>query len=168
MGRRSTRRTPPASGTIRTIRKTADETVNNSNVLQNDDELLFAIAANEIRRARFVLFVANPAAGTGATADFQAAITLPAGASMVGVMQGAGTAATNAGATSGAMRSMTVSGTGKAVGALDADTVIVTIEVVVTCGATAGNVTLQWAQSTATATDTIVKAGSFVQHELVA
>jgi hypothetical protein len=37
-----------AMSDVQIIRKTADETVNNSAVLQNDDELLFPIGANEV------------------------------------------------------------------------------------------------------------------------
>jgi hypothetical protein len=34
-------------------------------------------------------------------------------------------------------------------------------------GANSGNVTLQWAQNSANATDTTVYAGSYVQYEMV-
>lgn len=154
-----------ASGT-RTIRKAADETVNNSSVLQNDDELLFAIAANEVRRFQFDLFVATGDAA-GDDGDFFAALTVPAGATFVAGMTGPGTAATAATAGNGSYRSLSVSGSGKAVGLIDSDFVPICIKGTVVNGATPGNVTLQWCQSVATIVNTTVKAGSFVTHELL-
>ena len=55
------------------VRKTADETVNNSAVLQNDDDLLLPIGANEIWRFEFVIYgISN------ATADFKYSLVGPA------------------------------------------------------------------------------------------
>src|SRR4030042_1672706 len=42
------------------VRKTADETVNNSIALQNDDHLLFAIGANEVWDVTLMLLVTTP------------------------------------------------------------------------------------------------------------
>ena len=43
------------------IRKSADETVNNSTTLQDDDELLFPIAANEVWYFEFFLLIQSSA-----------------------------------------------------------------------------------------------------------
>src|SRR5262245_10037005 len=55
--------------------KAADETVNNSSVLQNDDDFLFSVLANEKYAVQLVLNV-----NSGATPDWKANWTKPAGA----------------------------------------------------------------------------------------
>ena len=141
------------------IRKTADEVVNNSDVLQNDDHLLLALAANEERLIQFVLFVT--AAGT--TSDFKVAITVPAGAD---VMYGFNLPQWNPGDTAGVSQAATASGQALTLGTSNA------IEpVVLWCwvlnGANVGNLQLQWAQNTANATNTGLKKGScLIAHKL--
>ena len=48
------------------VRKTADETVNNSNALQNDNHLLLALAANEVWQVELTLLLLS----TSTTPDF--------------------------------------------------------------------------------------------------
>lgn len=60
-----------------TIRKTSDETVNNSTTLQNDDALLLAMAANETWF--FTVYITN---NTSTTANIKFAFTVPTGATL--------------------------------------------------------------------------------------
>ena len=62
---------------LKVIRKTADETVNNSTTLQNDDELLFAVAANEVWEFHMLARIISHE-----TAEFQFAFTIPTGGSI--------------------------------------------------------------------------------------
>ena len=136
------------------VRKTADETVNNSDVPQNDDALLLAVGANEIWHIYLLLRIT-----TTAVADFQYTFAIPAGGAMkhfdIGII-GACT-------TTAKLQSATDS-TG---------TIPLLIPGAVTDywymfwavyvgGANAGNIQLQWAQYTAEATDTKVLANSFI------
>ncbi len=61
----------------KTVRKTADETVNNSVALQDDDELKFAVAANAIWAIVVMLRISSTA-----YADFKYAMTIPAAAAI--------------------------------------------------------------------------------------
>ena len=136
------------------IRKTANETVNNSDVLQDDDQLLFAIAANETWLFQIYLGVT-----AGGNSGLKCAITVPSGATLeMGVYGaentiGAAVAGNNRTATSGellyGLYPALVMGS-------------VTIRGSVLNGATAGNVTLQWTQWTAYAENTTVLKGSFL------
>ena len=143
---------PEWTGVFPTIvLKASDETVNNSNALQNDDDLLFAIGANEDWIFQFSIFYDS-------TAYFKFAITVPAAGTFL--IWGVGQAYYSSGAFVYAS-AITASGTSRAVqggGAGTAKHTIITGSV--SNGANAGNVQLQWAQSTAEATDTKVLAGS--------
>src|SRR5262245_12791739 len=55
-------------------RKTSDETVNNSTTLQNDDNLLLAVTANEIWQFKLCILYNSSTA-----ADFKMAFTFPSG-----------------------------------------------------------------------------------------
>jgi hypothetical protein len=140
---------------IEVVRKGSNETVNNSAALQNDDALLFSIAASETWIGVVIPFFTN----ASGTSDFKAALTWPSGAS--GVYGGFGRSTTGVTIEQGGLT--TTSGTAIPMGgpAAAAGTFGL-IPFSVTCGATPGNVTLQWAQNTATAEDTIVLAGSFI------
>lgn len=59
---------------IRAVRKTADETVNNSSTLQNDDHLALTVGANEVWQVELTLLLS--AANT--TADWKFGFTGPA------------------------------------------------------------------------------------------
>jgi len=142
---------PTLTGAIwsNSVRKSADESATN-NTLQNDDVLLFAIAANETWQFRFVVFVTS----ASATPDCQMAVTFPAAATPVYGLAGIDPASatfSNYVTTSGAALGVRI-GAG--------ELVMVVIEGSVLNGANAGNVTLQWAQNTTNATATTVVAGS--------
>jgi hypothetical protein len=129
--------------------KSADETVNNSATLQNDDHLFFSIGANETWTFRFVLF-----ANSGTTPDLKAAVSAPSGASCIYAAIDAEAAVTTPQVTTCGTATALLSGNG----AYDVYEVVGTV----VNGATAGTVTLQWAQNTATAANTIVAAGSYM------
>lgn len=130
-------------------RKTANETVNNSAVLQNDDELSWAVVASGVYRLELHLIY-----DTGTTPDLKIGWTFPAGLTMVW----GGIYADTAGAV--ALVSGNIQTTAQSIGGAGAAAIrgahfwgIVTVS-------TAGTLQLQWAQDTANATDTIVRAGS--------
>lgn len=131
-----------------TIIKTVTETISATATLQDDDELTFAIGANEAWAFRFVV------QGNSATQpDFQFAVTAPSGASCtVGVVDGEGAVAVGnlgCGVTSGVIVGNGTNDVYEVAGS-------------VTNGPTAGSVTLQWAQNSPNAANTVVYAGSYV------
>jgi len=137
------------------VTKTADETVNNSSVLQNDNHLLFPIAANEVDEFRIVLYITrgNP------ISDFKFALTIPSGVITYRYM---GTTAAAAIA-----EQMTETSGGALTGEQAGVRPILVIEALAMNGAGAGNVQFQWAQNTANVSDTIVKAGScLIAHKV--
>jgi len=140
------------------LRKAADEIVNNSSTLQNDNELLWPIAANETWVVDFYLGLSN----TAASAGFKAAVTWPASptnASAFGNVPGGGTG------TGGGTFTET---SGNAV-ISDTDQMgVAYVHAYVANGANAGNITLQWAQGGAVSTDTTVEAGSYLRATRVA
>lgn len=129
------------------VRKTADEIVNNSSTLQNDDALLFAVGANEVWEFHLFMLITS-----SLTPKFKLAITKPTGGSILALEQGAvsGTAPT---ANTGSSRTQSTDTTA---------TRIVTYWGVYIGGDNAGNVQVQWAQSTANESDTKVLANSFI------
>lgn len=142
--------TPFASKT-----KIADEiqnsAVNATATLQNDDHLFFAIGANETWNYRFVLI-----ANANVTPDIKFAVTAPAGATCkVNVIDAEGAVAVGnlgCGVSSGLITGNTTEDLYEVVGSI-------------TNGATAGNVTLQWAQNTANAANVIVRQGSYLEAQ---
>lgn len=129
--------------------KRADEIVNNSAVLQNDNDLLVAVEATS---TYLVLICAIYRAS--AVADFQTAFAIPAGAELDGVKFPDLTGSNwqrnvSTGPESHIGDGVAIDGTFLYVGRL------------VVAG-TAGNLTLQWAQNTAEATDCTVRLGSWM------
>lgn len=153
-----------------TVIKSADETVTNSAAIQSDDQLLFTGVANAKYLVTIELFVSQNANSTAA--DFKVGFSLPASATWSG-------SGPNPDATVGA----TASGSGNwtallgAVGATlvygvdgnAGNTTGISLMILVEVAGTAGTVTLQWAQNTATpAVGTTVKAKSWLRAERVA
>lgn len=128
--------------------KQVAESVNGSNAFQNDDELFFSIGANETWSYRFVIH-----ANSAATPDLKFTVTAPGGATCTfGALDAEGAVTSSnlaCGATSGVMAGN---------GVYDVYEVVGTV----TNGATPGNITLQWAQNTATAGNSTVAAGSYL------
>ena len=129
----------PSSGGPEIIRKTAEESVNNSTTLQNDDHLLAAIAASATRIVRFVI---NVAEGNTA-ADIKVALVVPSGASVMeyAVTFQSQTVMEDGGAS-------LLSGMPLTYWAASA-TQLLTFDVIVINSTAAGNIQLQWAQNTA-------------------
>jgi len=159
-----------AGGNIRTLsmvtattkyvrRKSADESLNTSTTLQNDDDLVFPIAASEEWVADVNLDVGAALSTTG----FKVAITVPSGATMslcavASAFPGANTFKRTA--TSGTALDYT------AATAVDTNS-SVRLFLRVLNSTTAGNVQVQWAQSTSSGTNVTVRAGSFLVAEKV-
>ena len=139
----------------RVVRKAADETVTNSTTLQDDDHLLFTVGANETWAFEFTIFAEATSA-----ADVKTALTVPAGAALIaGQIAEQFTSAATTPSTS--LTSGAAFLNGGTSGGVGVPTCIV-IRGSVANGATAGNVTLQWAQNAASATPAKVYAGSYV------
>jgi hypothetical protein len=134
--------------------KTVDETVNNSATMQDDDQLFFAVGANETWTYRFVV-----QGNSGTTPDFKFAVTAPGGATCV-VAYSDPEGATSVSGLGCGISTGVIPGNG----AND----LYEITGTVTNGSTAGMVHLQWAQNTATASNTIVRTGSYVTAVLSA
>lgn len=129
--------------------KTADETVNNSATLQNDDFLSWAVAANATYLLRLQLFYS-----TAATPNIKIGWTFPASLTMkVGVI---GIDTTSAFVSNSGYDQTTVISFGP--GTSPERMVVVFARVNVS--ATAGTLQLQWAQNTANASNTIIRDGS--------
>lgn len=135
--------------------KTSDETINNNDTLQNDDTIVQAIGANEEWAFDILLDIT-----TTATADFKFSFTLPASASgtLIALYQEDNVTMT-------AVGTNPIAGAGAVTGTFlldDAATEgVLHIKGSVLNSTNAGNIQLQWAQSPATVTDTIVRAGSY-------
>lgn len=134
--------------------KVADETVNNSATLQNDDELLFPVSAstNYILRGRIVF-------NTGATPDIKIGWTGPTGFTMdYSVLGFSGGAAFSA-------NRFSETGTPEVDGAGVADEFF--LDGIVKISTTAGTLQFQWAQNTANASNTLVMANSYIALQQV-
>lgn len=131
--------------------KSVDESVNNSAVLQNDDELFFPMDANSIYEFSYYLKTTSPTAAP----DGQLAFTGPAGA-IASIMS---TLITAAGA--GGVSGLTLgNATNFRIDAAANYGLICGRGLVTTTNA--GNLQLQWAQNTPTVENTSVQAGSFI------
>ena len=131
--------------------KRADEIVNNSTVLQDDNDLTFPGAASTTYA--FILFLMF---SSSTVADFQTAISVPAGADG---NRGDWAELTAAGAdATWQERALEANPVGAAGSARQP---YISIGVV-RMGATAGPVTLQWAQNTAEVSNTSVITGSWL------
>ena len=126
------------------VLKAADETVNNSSTFQDDNELKFHARANGVFLVDIVVLV-----NSGSTPNIKFQLTLPSGASVKWDMQAANTSGSVLHRYSGIS------------GESGTDEMNVFRAHVATAG-TAGAVTLQWAQSTAHASDSKVLANSFL------
>ncbi len=141
------------SSNVRIIRKTANETVNNSSTLQNDNHLFAALLANTTYH--FSAFVAHLG---NTTADFKLAWITPSGSALLWSLPNA---MIQPGEGLGAASVITNSGSAISVQGTVGDLAQLVSGTVRTFG-TPGNLQLQWAQNTATAVDTIVLTNSFL------
>lgn len=141
---------------IKLVRKSVDESIANNNTPQNDDELFFAMGANEVWECILLLITYS----ASVTPDINLAFGLPSGAVLYGhacYHDYNGTAQTG-----------TFSGTD--VICAYASTGIFLIgrfHMIIVNGSTAGNFQIKWAQRTADATPSTVKANScLLAHKL--
>jgi hypothetical protein len=141
------------SGGVEVVLKTADETVNNSATLQNDDELKFAVGASE--KWQFDCDIYHT---TGGTVDLKSTWVGPSGSTIIWSVLGKDaanavldTTAALAGATTTSMAGSTgVMFHQRHMG-------------VISNGATPGDLQFQWAQNTQTASNSIVHALSNIR-----
>lgn len=156
-----------ASGGPTIVRKTADETVNNSNTLQSDNHLLLALGANEVWQIDIFLLI------TGAVAAaFKSGFSYPVNCSIFWGCVGAGGVAvtttwghTPAGQQPNLLEEAESLGYGVRA---DARTVGYRLSLIVINGANAGNVNLQWAQNTADVSDTkLLENSCLIAHQLL-
>jgi len=131
----------------RYIYKSADETVNNSTVLQNDNHLVIPVLATEVIAFELFLYASAPSN----VPDFKCGWTVPAGCTMYW------NKVTYA-AVGGSNLVFTESTTDT--DGLDNGVSSCRYYGVIFVGANSGNVQFQWAQNTATAVDVILKKGS--------
>lgn len=132
-------------------RKQADETVNGSAVLQNDDDLAWPVAANAVYE-----FELHMLASSGTTPDLKTAFSFPTG--MTGTLYGIGpdSAGTPPAVTfdAGALSAtLNWNGTGANSHYM--------LWGILTVASTAGTLQLQWSQVTSNASNTIMRAGSY-------
>ena len=133
------------------VRKAADETVSNSAALQNDDELLAAVAAST--KYQFTAYLRCSGDGTY---DIKFSWTVPAGATVLWSALGYGTAGVFGFYPSTDADPVPMGTNGATV------VTVLFVGTVVVAG-TAGNLQLQWAQNSAFATDTKVLANSHLE-----
>jgi len=141
---------------VTVVRKEADEAVNNSNILQNDDELLFAVGANEVWEVRVILLH-----DATSTAKLKVGFAAPTNSTVAWF-----TDCANSGGTVKSFGNLDLANTSFHSG--ENGSCIFLIDAIFTTGANAGNLQLKWSQFTATAEDTKVLANScIIAHQLV-
>ena len=132
------------------VRKTADETVNNSAVLQNDNELLFAMGVNERFVFECVIYYT-----TGGIPGFAFFFTKPVGAIYNGTSIRHAVANQQIAADLGQFN---YAGASSPFGGGS----IIYAKGIVINGANVGNFQLQWCQAVANASDTKVLTNSYL------
>jgi hypothetical protein len=155
------------AGQVQRVVKSADETVTSSTTLQNDNHLVFSVAAGGTYIFE-VFLLADCAANN---VDMKIAFTFPAGSMVFGVL--GLDPATGAG---GVVGNIQTSGTASATSGSTAVSVGVAGGHAITANAVrgsfvasgAGTVTLQWAQDSSSANGVTVSAGSYIRAERVA
>jgi len=138
------------------IWKAATETVNNSAVLQNDDDLLLTMAANEVWLVELMLLLES----ASATPDFKFGWTYPVACTMYWGYSGgepAGARPTWSGI--GAVLVLRIQ-TDEMIALAVAGVIGLRITAIVTNGANAGTLQLQWAQNGATAENSSILINS--------
>jgi len=147
--------------TISIVRKTADQTVNNSTVLVNDNHLLHAVGANETWLFRLYLLQQS----VSTDSDFKIGWAYPVGCT---IKSGAPQVR---GASAGAYWLSSINTGQPAAIYTEADsqpigtgnfTQGLTVIALVINGANAGDIVFKWAQNTATVEDTKVLTDSFL------
>jgi len=138
----------PVYNPIRAVRKAADETVNNSVALQNDNELKISAQAQAKYLIDILLLIDAKVAS-----DFKYSWSVPAGATIRTLTSTGAFDANFAESTFDATAAMPTT-----IGTAGINMLIARFVCVL--GVTAGEIQLQWAQNVAVVEDTIVKANS--------
>lgn len=134
------------------VRKTADESLSASTTLQDDNDLVLALAANEVWLVHYALRYSSPTA-----ADLKVAFTFPSG----GEIEFHSSHKTSTGASDDLDWLGTTTPTAsQSFGSITTSVQFARIDGLFVNGGTAGNLTLQWAQVTSDAGSTIMKAHS--------
>lgn len=144
--------------------KTANETINNNNVLQNDDALVVAVTATTKYLVRAMIMYDSATA-----ADIQFSFVGPASATMSWTTNALGTTA--AGGTGNITVAASVIGDAGVLPAGGAGVgvqLMANIQGILNVGATAGTLQFRWAQNTADVSDTIVRANSHLYLKRIA
>lgn len=144
------------------VRKTADESVTSSAVLQDDDHIQFEVGPNEVWSFRCVLIYDG-----GTTGDIGVNFAGPAGATISWGGYGAGTSvasAPNATVINTLGRSTATATNYGAVAVGTKQSII--MEGIIRTGSTPGTVKLQWAQAVSDATATTVYTDSHLKAHL--
>lgn len=136
------------------IIKASPETVNGSDTLQNDDELLAALVANETVVFECFLFMTS-----GSTPDIKFAFTIPTSAAIIW-SPGHSVYLNTSEAAVGSVTT-TASGTAASAAGQGGQRLITLVGIVVN-STNAGNLTLQWAQNTSDASNTTIAANSYM------
>jgi hypothetical protein len=140
-------------------RKTADETVNNSTTLQNDDHLFFAVAANEVWLVQAWLMW-----DSAATPDIKFGWTGPASATFawgaLSTETSSGVASFGQSFSGTPVAPLAIGGTLFLPGAGAGTITAVALAGIAAIAGTAGNLQLQWAQNTLNVSDTKVRQNS--------
>lgn len=136
------------------VRKTLDENVISSTVLQNDDALLAAVAANSSYWVQLYLIYTSPAA-----AFLKIGWTAPASATFDWTANGLGSTVSAASAGVIERASLAIAGS-QVIGCDGATAVVALVQGWLITAGTSGNLQFQWAQGTSTASNSTVKAGS--------
>jgi hypothetical protein len=138
--------------TILSVIKSADQSVTSNTSPVNDSQLKFAVAANE----KFLFQVWLYTTSANSTPCMVYTASGPSGSTVVwsppDVYTSAGGTANSTGATGGTTLTHFV----------DGNTRIAVMFGTITNGSTAGDLQIQWAQNTSSATATTVKAGSYI------
>jgi hypothetical protein len=146
------------------IRKASDETVNNSAVLQNDDDFTFSVDANSTYFVEMWLLLSAPST----TPDWQWKWTGPSGATMfhgpdtysgVSLWNEAVTTTTNSGDLHTLSSNPFMGG--------NAGTKGLRMQGIIIVSSTAGTMHFQWAQNTADASNSTIKANSLLAYQKI-
>lgn len=140
--------------------KTADEVVNNSAVLQDDDHLLFTTTANTnyTIRLRVLFEVAN------ATADFKYQLTHAGTTTRVRRFITRAAAAQTSATIPTAAPATAFDSTDQALTATQAGTGFIREDIILQVGGSGGVLKMQWAQNTQHASDVTVYEGSYIEY----
>jgi hypothetical protein len=141
------------------VRKTADETVNNVGAVQNDDELLFPVEVNEVWFVEAFLYVN----GSSTTADWLLGWAGPTGMTAIwSLASGVNSAWVNAATGSSPVAPKAMANTVTA-GSISGDHFLNLAGWFTVDATHNGNVTLQWAQNTATVENNKILKNSYLR-----